>query len=252
VKAALQQVLDGANARRLVEELIDYAVFSPTTPALRGLEADVSRNPVGLAGSGLPLAVKDLLSPSTSSFGPFELETLWEMIDWADDVSVVSSQHAAISPAVSVGPTTLRFRDRFMRKGRNTLSAYDASEGALYVLFLLTLAVHPRAPRVFAVDNFDHALHPRLAARLMREVTTQLLADEGRQMLLTTHNPLVLDGLDLTDDRVRLFAVERERDGRTQVRRVSLTSALLAETQRGLSLSRLWVMGRLGGVPANL
>src|ERR1700730_10180901 len=29
--------------------------------------------------------------------------------------------------------------------------------------------------------------------------------------LLTTHNPLVLDGLNLADDEVRLFAVERVR-----------------------------------------
>lgn len=119
-------------------------------------------------------------------------------------------------------------------------------------MFLLALVSHPRTPRLFAVDNFDHALHPRLAARLMRMVSTQLLLDGKRQMLLTTHNPLVLDGLDLSDDRIRLFAVERDDIGATRIIRIELSAELLAQAERGLSLSRLWVMGRLGAVPQSM
>jgi predicted ATPase len=136
-----------------------------------------------------------------------------------------------------------------MRKERNTLSAYDASEGALYVLFLLALASHDRAPRVFAIDNFDQALHPRLAQALTRLVSDQIAKDGTRQVLATTHSPLVLDGLDLTNPAIRLFAVDRDQNGMTQVRRVEVSPELWAEAERGLGLSRLWVMGRLGGVP---
>ena len=71
-------------------------------------------------------------------------------------------------------------------------------------------------------------------------------------MLATTHNPLVLDGLDLLDDRVRLFTVDRDSDGATQIHRVTVTEELMAQADKGMSLSRLWVMGRLGGVPRNL
>ena len=251
-KTALQRHPTARDAQELVQALIDYAIYSPTTDVLRGLKDDVSRPPLGLSGSGLALAIKDLLDKERARLGPYELDDIWELIDWADNMAVVPAQHAGLSPAVAVGPTTLRFRDRHMGGRRNTLSAYDASEGALYVLFLLALAAHPRAPRTFAVDNFDHALHPRLAARLMRAVSVQLLGDGERQMLLTTHNPLVLDGLDLRDPRVRLFAVERQADGSSAVRRVELGPALLEQVESGLSLSRLWVMGRLGGVPADL
>ena len=68
-------------------------------------------------------------------------------------------------------------------------------------------------------------------------------------MLLTTHNPLVLDGLDLSDDRIRLFAVERTRStgGATRVYRIEVSDEVLKATPAGLSLSNLWVMGRLGG-----
>jgi len=144
-----------------------------------------------------------------------------------------------------------------MRTGRRFLTGYDASEGALYVLFMLALVAHQSAPRVFAVDNFDHALHPRLAAAVTRLLVQTLLQIGDRQVLLTSHNPLVLDGLDLTDDRVRLFAVDRSQAkgsmGITTVERVTIDPELMNEAdKRGLSLSRLWLMGRLGGVPRNL
>ena len=76
-----------------------------------------------------------------------------------------------------------------------------------------------------------------------------LEAEEPRQILLTTHNPLVLDGLPLQDDRVRLFAVSRTNSGRTSVRRVVVDDSMLKKAGQGWTLSRLWVMGHLGGVP---
>ena len=240
------------SARALIDVLDGYAIFAPSTSVLRGTARDVARDPLGLEGSGLPTAVQDLLDKRAQTLGPFDLEEVWELIEWAEDMSAVPGSQVPVSPAVQTTPILLKFVDRFMREGRNTLSAYDASEGALYVLFLLALATHPRSPRLFAVDNFDHALHPRLAAALTRMVTRQLTQDGTRQMLLTTHNPLVLDGLDLRDNRTRLFAVERDAGGATILRRIELSEEMLAESERGVSLSRLWVMGRFGAVPRAL
>jgi hypothetical protein len=71
-----------------------------------------------------------------------------------------------------------------------------------------------------------------------------------KQLVLTTHNPLALDGLPLDNPDIRLFAVERSRRGHTVISRVNLPS--LEDLQRNGELwtvSRLWVMGHLGGVP---
>ncbi len=136
-----------------------------------------------------------------------------------------------------------------MRPDHPAITVFDASEGALHVLFLLALVGHKESPPIFAVDNFDQALHPRLALALTKMINEQILRDGTRQMLATTHNPLVLDALDLTDDRIRLFAVDRDQNGATVVNRVQVTPELMAQTQEGLSLSRLWTMGRLGGTP---
>jgi hypothetical protein len=61
---------------------------------------------------------------------------------------------------------------------------------------------------------------------------------------------ILLDGLSLQDDRIRLFTVDRNNRGHTEISRVTITKELLElSNQKGWPLSRLWVMGHLGGVP---
>jgi predicted ATPase len=235
----------------LVAMLSNYAVFSPNTPTLRGISPDITqREPIGLAGGQLAEAVDDLLDVNKGMFGTLELDELYELLDWVDEIGIEAPSRELISPSVPTLRNIIVFTDRWMGENRNRLSAYDASEGALYVLFALVLAVHPKSPQLFAIDNFDQAMHPRLARATTRLFCQQMLqADPPRQALLTTHNPLVLDGLDLRDDRIRLFAVERDSKGATQVYRVNVSDQILEDTQSGLPLSSLWVMGRLGAVP---
>ena len=137
-----------------------------------------------------------------------------------------------------------------MRPKRNALSGYDASEGALFILFLAVLSVHPRAPLFCAVDNADHGLNPGLATVLMKCFAEWVLSSrDQRQILMTSHNPAVLDGLPLQDDRVRLFTVDRDNLGRTIVRRVEVNERLLDMASKGWTLSRLWMNKLIGGMP---
>lgn len=235
----------------LLSVLEDFTIFAPTTPILRGIAPDPApRAPVGLFGGQLSEAIETLLDPRADKFGSLELDELLELLDWVARLSVVPTSRRFLSPSVPSARLVVRFEDTWMREGRNVLSGYDASEGALYVLFALVLAVHPEAPRLLAIDNFDQTMHPLLARALTKLFCEQVLASEDRrQVLLTTHNPLVLDGLDLRDERIRLFAVDR-REGMTQIKPIRVTEALLQDMeQKRIALSELWVMGRLGGVP---
>jgi len=235
----------------LLSVLENFAIFAPATPILRGTAPDPApRVPVGLFGGQLAEAVEDLLDLNTQRFGSVELDEVLELLDWVADLSVAPPSREIISPNVPSTRLIVRFRDAWMRKERNILSGYDASEGALYVLFALILALHPKAPRLLAIDNFEQAMHPLLARALTKLLCEQVLASENRrQMLLTTHNPTVLDGLNLRDERIRLFAVDR-REGMTQIKRIRVTKSLLQDLEQNqVTLSELWVMGRLGGVP---
>ncbi len=244
------QELNGS-PREFIRSVSSYAIYAPTTSALRGIQPDqVQREPLGLSGGKLPEAIEDILDAQNNKFGDLELEEVLELLDWVQDFDIVSPSRQILSSSVPSLRRVIRFRDRWMRDGRDELSGYDASEGALYVLFMLTLAVHPLVPPIFAVDNFDQAMHPRLARALTRLFCQQVLSSERpRQVFITTHNPLVLDGLNLRDDRIRLFAVERDTHGATKVYRVQVSDEILNAKQGGLTLSTLWVMGRLGGVP---
>ncbi len=172
-----------------------------------------------------------------------------ELIDWASAYGSAPATSISLSPAAAASSRVVRFTDRYMSRNRNVLSGYDASEGALYVLFLAVLAAHESSPTLCAVDNADHGLNPRLARSLMSRFCGWYLESlRPRQILMSTHNPLVLDGLPLQDDRVRLFTVSRTNTGRTTVHRVKVDKQLIAKAKGEYPLSRLWVMGHLGGI----
>lgn len=234
---------DDDPAGSLIRGLESFAIYAPFTPMLRGLAPDPThRDPIGLNGGGLAGALRDLRQRRPDAASLVERVAL-EHVEWAQALYVSRAE----------GPTgrALYLRDRAMRDGRDWLSAADASEGSLYVLFLLLLLHHPAAPRFCAIDNVDSALHPNLARALIGRVQDMLCEDlTDRQLIVTTHNPLVLDSLRLADDRIRLFIVSRQKGtGFTMLRRQEPSEALQRARARGRTLSQLWVEGTLGGVP---
>jgi len=239
-------------AALLMRALQEYAIYCPNTPTLRGITPDLqSRRPMGLSGGQLAEAFEMLRThlEGQGEVGEEILDEVLALIDWVADVAITSQAGTLLSPKVPRSKHLLKFTDRFMQKSRNELTAYDASEGALYVLFTAALCLLPQSPRIFAIDNLDQALNPRLVTSLTKHLAGWLkYQDPQRQLLFTAHNPAVLDGLDLTDPEVRLFAVERNSNGLTCYRRIELTPELLAMNQQ-YPLSRLWLMGHLGAVP---
>jgi hypothetical protein len=100
-----------------------------------------------------------------------------------------------------------------------------------------------------AIDNLDQSLNPRLLTRLISRLAGWLNHNSpDRQLLFTIHNPAALDGLNLADPEVRLFAIERNSNGQTVIRRLTLNPKLM-ELNQQYPLSRLWLMGHLGAVP---
>lgn len=249
--AALQlvDVAPDNPAARLMQCLQNYAIYCPNTPTLRGTVPDPQpRAPLGLSGGQLAEGFAELqkrFAADTSGV----LDEVLELIDWVGDIQTTSHAAGLLSPKVARTQLMLKFTDRFMSKSRNELTAYDASEGALYVIFCAVLCLLPQAPKLLAIDNLDQALNPRLVTRLTARLSGWLnKGGQDRQLLFTAHNPAVLDGLDLTDPEVRLFAVERNSNGLTCVRRLELTPELTRLNEQ-YPLSRLWLMGHLGAVP---
>ncbi len=235
-----------------------YAIYAPSTPILRGISNDESKvTPLGLYGGGLAYAILYLLVSlddcHTNTF-PVIVNTLTKLFPWLEKVGVKKPEQNFISHNVHTGEHVVSFEDNRIAREFKTLLAHDVSEGALYALFLLMLILHPGAPQFFAIDNMDAALNPRLSDALLSEVIKLIKEQDQKQMILTTHNPSMLNALDLFDDDIRLYVVERsEEDGSTIVKRIKplddMTREQWRELMQGNTLSSLWTSGALGGIP---
>lgn len=232
--------------------LASYSIYSANTSVLHGWTQDLhEREPVGLGGGRLGKAISELW---TASNGLSALnEEFRSCIDWFSDYLIWPNITINFDNQSSPLAESLVFEDRYMKKKKGVsppLSANDVNEGALYLAFLAVLGLHPLAPKLFAIENVDHGLNPLLAKRLMATLTERILSAESkRQVFLTTHNPLVLDGLPLGDDRVRLFTVDRDNKGHTVVKRFIVTDKHREMAEKGWTLSRMWINKLIGGVP---
>ena len=241
---------DLAASRKIAQDFSSYGIFQPNTMTLCGTTPDPNQTtPIGLNGGRLAEAIDALIHEKDGDlcFGDLYMDDILDMIDWASDITVGAPKKSTINSNIPSPRQVIQFADRYM-KASAQFTGYDASEGALYVLFMLALAMHPQAPSIFAVDSFDHALNPRLAKKMIQVFCEQVIQHK-KHVFLTTHNPLVLDGLDLHNDDIRLFAVDRDSHGYAQIKRILVSQELIDEDQ---PLSRLWINGRLGGVPTLL
>lgn len=222
--------------------LREFAIYSAVTPSLRGTDVISRRTPLGLHGEGLDVLIADL---SVDDFE--ELARRSHFVSWLDEV--VLDRHDELKfDGHKLGRSTSRLylRDRYMSARLNLFSAENANEGVLHTLFHLALFVSQETPRFFAIDNLETSLNPRLCRVLTKELAS-LAKTREKQCLVTTHNPAVLDGLNLHDDDQRLFVVFRDDDGRTRVRRVAVKPQ--PEEGTRFMLSELWMRGHLGGIP---
>lgn len=243
----LAEVAPDSAASVFMKSLLEYAIYSADTPILHGWTLDQQeREPVGLGGGRLAEAIAEILADT--ALGKLLKNEFVSCIDWFAEFGVLR----ILNRNREISRREFAFMDRYFKKTKGVpdfLGTGDVNEGVLFLAFLAVLGLHPRAPKIFAVENVDHGLNPRLAKRMMTTLAERILKAEDRQAFLTTHNPLVLDGLPLYDERVRLFTVARTDSGRSVIRRVEVSDKLLKMADQGWTLSRLWVMGHLGGVP---
>jgi energy-coupling factor transporter ATP-binding protein EcfA2 len=221
----------------------DFGLYNATALALRGLQTVSRRTPLGIYGETLDVAISTLEPDLWADV----LERA-KCVSWLGNITVDPADTLKYEGHKLAGSTsTLYFHDKHMRRRNDVFSAENANEGILHLLFYLLLFVSKRTPKVFGIDNIDTALNPQLCRDVMEQLA-ELAAKHGKQALITTHNPAILDGLNLHDDEQRLFVVYRKDDGPTVTRRIKVKPRPDGEQ---LKLSELWMRGHLGGLPRN-
>jgi hypothetical protein len=254
-------------------EFSRYVIYTPQPDFLRGRQSGrVDAPPIGLHGEGLPEAVSTFLHvwgdlKRKNSRG--ERSSKWALIDscvklvwlpgWASmfgthrSAPLLTSRDLADRSSESV-----YFVDKFMHASRNRLSVYDSSEGTLFLLFAAIILSHPKSPKIFALDNVDNALNPRLTRRLVEQVikVCDMAASEdielgAKQVFLTSHNPTALDAFDLFDEHHRVFVVQRNEKGHTTAEHLRPPDGMTRDkwevVKGGRNLSQLWLDGDIPG-----
>ena len=233
-------LLEGENhqlvlTRSRVNGLRSFTIYSLEESALRSLDLMPSTK-LGRTGKGLLPYLKELSKTNEGRAVLKEIKENMQVIDWFEDMEMPEQGLAQDS--------TLILKDRYVDE---TLSYFDqrsANEAFLYLLFYFTLFISEETPSFFAIDNIESSLNPKLC-RLVISKLTKLAQEHNKQVLLTTHSPFVLDGLDGLSEEKCLFVASRNSDGFT------VTNRIAENKNKSIPLSEAWLKGYLGGLPNN-
>lgn len=216
----------------------DFLIYAPENSALRVFQAEPQILPLGIKGEGLFAHLKALGSEGQGERLAAIGDAL-SLLEWFERIEIPKD--------LAAGERSLLIRDRYLAEGA-LFDQRSANEGFLFLLFYLTLFISDATPSFFAIDNVDASLNPKLVTTVVEQLIA-LAKKHGKQVIFTTHNPAVLDALDLHDDEQRLFVTERKQDGATRVRRVEAPKPLAGDAP--VPLSEAFVRGYLGGLPKN-
>jgi predicted ATPase len=225
-----------ARTKERMKFIKDFVIFLPENSALRTFKEEGQVQPLGTKGEGL-LKLLRVLSNTPERIN--EIKQRLEFIDWFDDFKI--HQDSDIE-------RTIQIKDRYLDKELPYFNQISSNEGFLFLMFYFALFVSDDTPNFFAIDNIESALNPKLCTRLIQELV-ELAKKYDKQVIFTTHNPAILDGLDLNDDEQRLFVIYRNMDGHTQARRIDPLEPL--DDGEIVPLSEAFINGYIGGLPKN-
>lgn len=233
-------LLEGENhqlvlTRSRVNGLRSFTIYSLEESALRSLDSMPSTK-LGRTGKGLLPYLKELSKTNEGRAVLKEIKENMQVIDWFEDMEMPEQGLAQDS--------TLILKDRYVDEMLSYFDQRSANEAFLYLLFYFTLFISEETPSFFAIDNIESSLNPKLC-RLVISKLTKLAQEHNKQVILTTHSPFVLDGLDGLSEEKCLFVASRNSDGFT------VTNRIAENKNKSIPLSEAWLKGYLGGLPNN-
>jgi predicted ATPase len=218
------------------KEISDYIIYAPEQSNLRNTEGTTPIYPLGNKGEGLFQFLKELAfnRKNIKAFNDIKYNLM--LLDWYEDFELPKNSLK--------NEFSLKIKDKYLYENLKHFDQRSTNEGFLFLLFYSTLFISRLTPTFFAIDNIDASFNPKLCMQLTRNLT-ELAKKHKKQVIVTTQNPAILDGLNLKDSNQRLFVVRRNEEGHTKAKRIEYKS------ERKLKLSEIWTSGFIGGLPEN-
>ena len=120
------------------------------------------------------------------------------------------------------------------------------SDGSQRVIDLLPAFLELAAPgskKVFVIDEVDRSLHTLLTRRLLQAYLASCSADSRTQLLLTTHDVLLMDQQLLRRDE--MWVAERKLNGVS----ILVSFSDYKDVRYDKDIRKSYLQGRLGGIP---
>lgn len=215
--------------------LKNFVIYSPQNKQLRNLKEEGAIRPVGIHGEGLFKLLREIYTKQPEALQ--DIENGLKLIGWYKSMDLENEPELV--------EDELFLQDKYLPV---QLTQRSANEGFLYVLFYMALIVSKNTPKIFAIDNIDSALNPKLCAKITSYLV-ELAKKYNKQLFLTTQNPATLDGIDLFDEEQRLFIVSRKRTGETTARRFTSEQMPKTDNDELILLSEAMIKGFIGAIP---
>ncbi len=215
----------------------NFINYSPEESSLRKFNDSTQIYPIGIKGAGLFQYIKEL-NDGNKRFQKM-LEAIKEnliLLDWYDDFELPEN--------LMRNEYKLQIKDKYLASSLQFFDQRSTNEGFLYLLFYSALFISDETPQFFGIDNIDASFNPKLCTKLTQNLAA-LAKKNKKQAIVSTHNPAILDGLDLENDDHRLFVVSRNEKGYTVANRIGYNA------KRRKNLSEIWRKGFIGGLPEN-
>jgi len=218
------------------DEISKFIIYSPEQSSLRKFEETTQIYPLGIRGEGLFQYIKELTLNTKNKKIIEDIKNNLILLDWYEDFDLPEN--------LMQNEFALRIKDKYLYESLQYFDQRSTNEGFLYLLFYTTLFVTKTTPAFFAIDNIDASFNPKLCMQLTKNLA-ELSKKHFKQIIVTTHNPAILDGLNLKDDSQRLFVISRNSEGHTRAERINYNE------KRTMKLSEVWTKGFIGGLPEN-
>lgn len=233
--STLSEKTKDSTSHPIAKKLEKFIIYSPENNELRKFEAEAKIEPLGIYGEGLFKLIKSMDEEELKA-----LKANLDIIDWFEDFSIRDD--------LSTNERKIQLKDRYIDDNVSFFDQRSANEGFLFLMFYLSLLISKYTPKVFGIDNIDNALNPKLCKDLLK-CFVKLSEKNDRQVLLTTHNPAILDGMNINDESQRLFVVFRNLQGITKIKRIDSKSF---DYDGNVRLSEAFSRGYIGGLNENM
>ncbi|MBG0832274.1 AAA family ATPase [Planomonospora sp. ID67723] len=240
-------------ARRLPEELLELIVvdpdpkgtpgrtiaawrrYAPVPHVMRGRCSAADRGPLTADGGNLAAVLGRMAGTAA-------------MADLVADLAALVPDAAALTPRLDRGQCSFDL----VLDGQGAVPAALLSDGTLKVLGLLAALHDPDHPVTLLVEEIENGVHPGRLGELLRRIRRLVAVPGGagpyRQVILTSHSPVVVAELYRTDPDALTFldAVVRVDPECDRMSRVTVAKPVQPDGEPGTFVSPRQVRRYLG------